>query len=287
MQHSPYQGQETFLKSYNIKKEKKINNNYWLEKVLTSNKTVNEFVDTFALREIDYQTFREAENLKEKRELIENAEFAKLDDFKGVLKFEENIVYVTEVRRTIKVLPQGNAEKKKSFVANSQTKKNSKLYFYGLENGQTLRLGYRSLALNTLTIPIKYRFKGRTRNIKKDVSASVSGILHGGITWGWTSFTYRQGTVNESNDWNLTVGPILGVSVVTLNSKNTLGEVLEDTETLNKGLVSMGLGLTFTFNKFAGGVFYGWDYAVGEYSNNWFYNKRPWIGLGIGFSLFK
>lgn len=281
------QGQETFLKSYNIHKEKKINNNYWLAKFLTSNKKVKSYDDNFILMQMDYQDFLKAEKAAQKREVIKNAVIGELDDFKGVLKFEENIVYVTEVKRSKEKPKEENKEQIASFEANQQTKDNNKLYFYELENGQTLRLGYRSFALNTLTIPVKYRFKGRIKEIEKDVSASISGVLHGGITWGWTSFTHRQGTVNETNDWNLTFGPILGVSVVTLNSKNTLGEVLEDTETINKGLVSTGFGLTFTFNKFAGGVFYGWDYAVGDLSNNWYYNKRPWVGVGIGFSLFK
>jgi hypothetical protein len=277
-------GQETFLKSYNIKKQKKINNNYFLAKLLTKNSKVDKYDDNFHLKEVDFNLLQLADTPSKKRKLLKNAAPSELNDFKGVLKFEENIVYVTEVRRKRKSTIEPS---KGVFAKNRETKKNEMLYFYNLKNGQTLRLGYTSFALNTLTIPIKYRFKGRTKVVRKDVTASVSGVLHGGITWGWTSFTHRQGTVNESNDWNLTLGPVLGVSVVNLNKTNTFGNVFVDSETANKGLVSTGLGFTFTFNKFGGGLFYGWDYAIGEFSDNWFYNKRPWLGLGVGFSLFK
>ncbi len=271
--------QETYLKTYNIKKEKIINNNYFLAKLLISNKRVDEYKDKFILKRVDYNLYKRAATPLNKMDVLDSGETAEVKSFKGVVKFEDNNLFVTMVRRK---KPENN-----NLTQKNKIKEDDYLYFYTIKNGQTLRLSYRSFALNTLTIPIKYRRRGRTDEINSDVTASVSGVLHGGFTWGWTSFTHRQGTVNESNNWNMTWGPILGFSVVNLTSKNTLNNILMDTESLNKGLVSAGLGVTFTFNKFAGGIYYGWDYAVGKFANNWFYNKKPWIGLGIGFSLIK
>jgi len=56
---------------------------------------------------------------------------------------------------------------------------------------------------------------------------------------------------------------------------------------ITKGLASIGFGLAYSYNKINIGGFVGWDYAIGLDSEKWNYNKQPWIGIAIGYSLFN
>jgi hypothetical protein len=35
------------------------------------------------------------------------------------------------------------------------------------------------------------------------------------------------------------------------------------------------------------GVFLGYEFGVGSGAGKWDYHGRPWVGLGVGFNLFK
>ena len=83
------------------------------------------------------------------------------------------------------------------------------------------------------------------------------------------------------------MGLLSGASTVTLNSSNTSSPITplgEDVE-LTKGLVSLGAGFAYSYNKINIGGFLGYDFAIGEDASKWNYNKRLWIGFAIGYSL--
>jgi len=40
-------------------------------------------------------------------------------------------------------------------------------------------------------------------------------------------------------------------------------------------------------NSFSLGAFVGWDFLSNKNENNWIYQGEPWIGIGIGISMFN
>nr|WP_321233898.1 hypothetical protein [uncultured Psychroserpens sp.] len=164
------------------------------------------------------------------------------------------------------------------------------LYYYKLENRQKISLRFKELSLSGLTIPLKYRFKNSDKDLKEQFGTSFNANLFVGWTfYGKRSFMYRKNVENRSNTFRATFGGFLGASTVKLNNSNTKlsnDPIQEDTE-ITEGLASIGLGFNFAFNKLNFGIFVGWDYSVGENADKWNYNKEPWIGLALGYSLLK
>jgi len=160
------------------------------------------------------------------------------------------------------------------------------VYYYELKNRQTIRLFFKEWNISALTIPIKYRFKGEN-GLAEEFTTAINGNVFIGYSFGKTSFFHREKVGNKSNTWKVTGGLLLGASTVTLNSSNTSQAVApldKDTE-ITKGIGSIGVGLTYSFNKINVGAFYGYDYAIGDGAEKWNYNKKPWLGVAIGYSI--
>ncbi|BAO77067.1 porin [Winogradskyella sp. PG-2] len=162
-------------------------------------------------------------------------------------------------------------------------------YYITLKNRQKLWLPFTEFTISSLTIPLKYRFKDEANNVSEDFTSGINLNFLLGFSYGNSSFMFRDKVGNKSNSWKLTGGIILGASTVELNSSNTSSAniPIESGNTINQGLFSFGFGATYAFNKFNFGVFYGWDYSLGEASEKWNYDKLPWLGIGVGYSLFK
>jgi hypothetical protein len=164
---------------------------------------------------------------------------------------------------------------------------NGKVYYYTLISGNDFRLRFREWTISALTIPIKYRFKNK--NVGEDFSSSINLNLFAGRSFGRTNFMHRKSVDNKINNWKISYGLILGTSTVVLNKNNTSASnnpILNE-ESFNKGLFSLGGGVAYSFNAINFGLFYGYDYAIGAGANRWNYNKEPWLGLAIGYSIFK
>ncbi|WP_281225459.1 hypothetical protein [Flavobacterium aquiphilum] len=164
---------------------------------------------------------------------------------------------------------------------------NQSIYYYKLKNRQCIRLWFDEYTVSALVIPVKYRFKGH--GLSEEFSTTINGNVLLGYSMGQSSFFYQEKIGNKSNTWKVTGGLILGASSVILNSNNTskadvpLGPDVE----IVKGLASVGVGASFSYNKINFGLFSGWDYAIGDDAQKWNYNKKPWLGVAIGYSLFN
>lgn len=160
------------------------------------------------------------------------------------------------------------------------------VYYYKLKNRQTVKLSFFEGNISALTLPIKYRFKSKN-GINEDFTSSVNVNIFGGPSWGKTSFFHREKVDNKTNTWKFTLGALIGASTVELNSENTSAAniPIEEGKKATKGLTTIGLGLTYTFNKINFGTFVGSDYAIGRNSEKWNYNKKPWIGIAVGYSI--
>ena len=159
-------------------------------------------------------------------------------------------------------------------------------YYYKLKNRQSIQLCFTEFTVSALTIPIKYRFNGKN-DLSEDFSTVINGNVFVGFSLGKTSFFHQEKVGNKSNTWKFTGGLLFGASTVTLDKSNTTKANLPilDEKKIIKGLGSLGIGATFAFNKINFGAFLGYDYAIGEDSNKWNYNKKPWVGIAIGYSL--
>jgi len=121
-------------------------------------------------------------------------------------------------------------------------------------------------------IPIKLRFgNGEKRLFQYSESFSL------GINAGYEyAFTSRR---KES------VSFLLGVAVssVPVDPKDNI--ILEKSTTV--GAFTPSIGIVYSYEQFQVGIFSGIDYLSGELGKNWMYRNKPWLGLGLGFSIFQ
>lgn len=195
---------------------------------------------------------------------------------KGTIKFEKNKLYFNP----FSVFDTQN---------NKLTTTDKGIYYLEFKNREYIWLPFREITFTSLTIPLKYRFSNNSTGLKEDFSSAINLNLFFGYSYGNTRFERREKVDNRTKTWKLTSGIIFGTSTVKLDKANTSlsDSPLGADESITKGLVSLGLGTTYSLNNINIGVFYGWDYSIGENSEKWNYNKKPWLGLGIGYSLFK
>lgn len=207
-------------------------------------------------------------------QVIEKKEDITRNGIKGFVKFEKNKLTVNPY-----LIKDKNGDFGKRDV-----------YYYELKNRQTIKLNFNEWTVSALTIPFKYRFKDKDAGISEEFSTDFNANLFVGRTfYGRTSFFHRKDVGNISNTYKWTGGLLIGASTVTLNASNTssANQPLDSDTEIVKGLGTIGLGLSFSYNKINLGGFIGWDYSVGDDAEKWNYNKEPWIGFALGYSLFK
>lgn len=86
----------------------------------------------------------------------------------------------------------------------------------------------------------------------------------------------------------MTSGILLGASSVKLNKTNTdLSDspMLNDSE-FTKGLGSIEMGFTYSYNSINLGAFFCFDYAIAQDAEIWNQNKKPWLGIEVGYKIF-
>ena len=175
--------------------------------------------------------------------------------------------------------------------------------FYKLPDDHTAIFHFTEFTVTAITIPLKYRFQTDRDaldasdaeniteiNIKsEEFSTSVNLALFGGWTWGKTKFTHRKKIGNRTNTKKNTLGLFLGSSSVEVKATNTnitLAQPQGDREG-TFGTISFGLGYVKSWNKISIGLFTGIDKGVGRVSEAWIYDGKPWLGVGVGYDLFK
>lgn len=235
--------------------------NYEVEKNISGKK-----VKVFETIIIDEQFYQ--------KQIIDKKKDVAKCGIKGFVKFEKNKLIVNPYLTKDKDGDFGNRD----------------LYYYELKNRQTIKLNFNEWTVSALTIPFKYRFKNKDSEISEEFTTDFNANLFIGRTfYGKTSFFHRKDVGNISNTYKWTGGLLLGASTVTLNAANTsaANQPLDSDTEIIKGLGTIGLGLSFSYNKINLGGFVGWDYSLGDDAEKWNYNKDPWIGFALGYSLFK
>lgn len=162
-------------------------------------------------------------------------------------------------------------------------------FYIKLKDREYIWIPFTEFTVTSLTIPLKYRFANDDIGLREDFTSAINLNFFLGVTYGNSKFIHRKNVGNKTNTWKLTGGLIFGTSTVSLNANNTTLALvpLAANEAQTKGLFSWGFGATYAFRNINLGLFYGWDYSIGENSDKWNYNREPWLGIGVGYSLFK
>lgn len=191
-------------------------------------------------------------------------ELAKKGKLKANVLFEGNKLYINPWLLPSKKEADGYIDR-------------DEIYFYELRNRQTVKLRFRQWTFNVATVPLKIRFGENGSEFSTGVN--LGALI--GHTWGKTKFVHRKKIGNKQYDAKFTFGGFFGVDK--LEFSFTDGNATE--QKVKTAFTSLGLGFVYTYQKFTAGVTSGFDFAMGENSTEWTYNKRPWVGLALGYSL--
>lgn len=135
--------------------------------------------------------------------------------------------------------------------------------------------GWRSVAftIGLVTMPLKLRLGNNFD-------------FQGNLSLGSTAGIKMRLSRYRTNYINLLLGTSL--STVSLDSFSTSGKISGQPLT-NMAVFSPSLGAVFEFGKAQAGVFYGWDVLnkSNQAKYDWIYQKKPWISVGFGFSIFN
>jgi hypothetical protein len=178
--------------------------------------------------------------------------------------------------------------------------KDEGLFYYKLSNRQTLRFKFREWSASAFTLPLKFRFNGTksftgntgtdsTKSFSQDFATAINlNLFIGHTLFGRASYHYRDTVGSITTTERIMAGILVGASTVTLDKNNTSAarKPLTGDTKITKGLLTVGVGLTYSINKLNAGLFGGIDWSIGSDASLWNYNHRPWVGLAVGYSLF-
>lgn len=122
------------------------------------------------------------------------------------------------------------------------------------------------------TIPIKLRFKNDYASFQYETGFSL------GINAGYE--IQFQSRTKQS------LGLLLGIGISTVNiTPETVNNYIDKNTTT--GAFTPSLGLVYAYESFQVGLFSGLDIIPGELGQNWDYKNKPWLGVGLGFTIFQ
>ena len=162
---------------------------------------------------------------------------------------------------------------RRSFIEREQ------VYYYKLENRQSVKIKFNHFSIKAITIPLKVRFGRNDVEFSTDANLGVFG----GYSWGTSKFTRKKEIGNTEVEQKNTLGILLGTEQLAFDFVDDSQRTLEE----SSALISTGLGFVHSYQNFTVGLTGGFDFALGENKNNWDYHARPWLGLAIGYSIFS
>lgn len=121
-------------------------------------------------------------------------------------------------------------------------------------------------------IPIKLRFGTSSTNFKYNTGFSL------GVNVGYEVFIPNR--KKQSAAFLFGVG-ISSVEVEPFEVNNLV------TSKSNESAFTPSLGMVYSYENFQIGIFSGIDYIAGEMGSNWIYKNKPWLGVGLGFTIFQ
>ncbi|MEO5684679.1 MAG: hypothetical protein ABIQ88_18705 [Chitinophagaceae bacterium] len=135
--------------------------------------------------------------------------------------------------------------------------------------------GFRSsvFTIGLVTMPLKLRL-------------GSNFDFQGNLSLGTTAGVKIRLSRFSANYVNVLLGT--AISTISLDSFNTRGKVAGQPIS-NMAVFSPSLGVVFEFGRAQAGLFYGWDILnkSTQTKYEWIYNRKPWLSIGFGFSIFN
>lgn len=123
------------------------------------------------------------------------------------------------------------------------------------------------------------------------------------VVWGFSTIPVKLRFKNESSDFDFETGFTLGVNagyekgikgrkdqswaILAGFGVSTVEVYRTGEEPGTSGAFTPSLGVLYAFENFQIGVFTGVDIIGGAEGDSWGYNNKPWLGIGMGFTLFQ
>lgn len=159
-------------------------------------------------------------------------------------------------------------------------------FYFNLRKREYLYLNSRAWHAGPLTMPFKVYLTPRDDTHTSNVTADVNAGFYIGQKWGKKGFVDMPAEKEgKTHEFFTSLNAIVSFSKLTIAATDNI-----DGNT-NEGSVlgfSPGIGLGFHYDSFvlflAGGI----DVPItNSVANEWRYKNQPWLGFGLGFSLFK
>jgi hypothetical protein len=128
----------------------------------------------------------------------------------------------------------------------------------------------RDLAAGILLLPIKMRFGGSDRDFDFSKDVTVGTVVGPRFRMSPRRDAYASFLVGA------------GLTAVTLDSTNTHGVIKQSTD---RPAVTLSLGPMVEMNRFQIGAMWGWDFISRSRQSNWRYQGRPWLAIGLGYTI--
>lgn len=122
------------------------------------------------------------------------------------------------------------------------------------------------------TLPIKIRFAGNNRSFQYETEFNL------GINVGFER--HIKSRVKQS----IALLGGVGFSAIDISSETANNYTGEPTTV---SAFTPSLGLVYSYESFQLGLFTGLDIIPGEHRKSWNYTNKPWLGVGLGFTIFQ
>lgn len=173
-------------------------------------------------------------------------------------------------------------------VAGKTIKKESKVYFYisDVDYSDATEKYINespkfSFVTGAITIPIKIRPSGDEVNAdgSKVRPFDFTGEVNVGLSIGWRIRLHknRRAFLIPSAGLNLT-----SISVDPITVRNDIIK-----SKTNVSSITPFIGIIGEYDSFQLSLLTGWDRLSGKVGENWVYQGKPWLGVGIGYNIFN
>lgn len=136
---------------------------------------------------------------------------------------------------------------------------------------------------SAITVPIKAYLTSQSDSLA-NFTNNIETDFNVAITYGksWEKYLYKNGKEPQlTNTQNAFI--FAGLNKLELNKKNTDGKNDGD----NILSFSTGFGYQYGYGKLGLSLLLGIDLPVSSIGQNWVFKYQPWLGIGIGYSIFK
>lgn len=140
-----------------------------------------------------------------------------------------------------------------------------------------------SWKVSAITVPIKVYLTSQSDSLPTFTN-NIETAVNVAVTYGksWEKFSFKKGREAKLTNTQNFYG-FLGLNKLSLTKKNTDG--VNDGD--NILTFSSGIGYQYGYGKLGLSLLFGLDLPTSSIGKNWVFKYQPWLGLGIGYSIFK